>query len=54
MSTTQISTPTDYSTIDKKVAKIVKKAQSYMKNISPDFVEQEINKAYLYARDAHE
>jgi (p)ppGpp synthase/HD superfamily hydrolase len=54
MSTAHILPPTDYSAIDKKVAKIIKKAQSYMKNTSPDFVEKEINKAYLYARDAHE
>lgn len=45
---------TDYSAIDKKVAKIIKIAQSYMNWSDAGFIELEIQKAYLYAREAHE
>ncbi len=46
--------PTNYSWIDKKVSKIIKIAQSYLQWYDADFIAQEIKKAYLYARDAHE
>jgi len=44
----------DYSEIDKKVDIIVEKVSLYMKNINKDFIRDEIYKAYIYARDAHE
>lgn len=45
---------TDYSPIDKKVAKIIKIAQSYLVWYDKEFIADEINKAYIYSRDAHE
>lgn len=43
----------DYSKIDKKVEKIIKSAFWYL-NLPFSQVEFEINKAYIYAREAHE
>ena len=43
----------DYSFIDKKVEKMIKIVSAYLKDVSPDKVEQEINKAYIYAKNAH-
>ena len=44
----------DYSKIDKKVDEIIDIVALYMKNLNKDYVRDEIYKAYLYARDAHE
>ena len=45
---------TQYEKIDKKVDSIIGIVKEYMKNVSPDFIEAEINKAYTYAKKAHE
>ncbi len=44
----------DYSKIDIKVEKIIKDTSKYLKIFEKDFIEKEIQKAYIYARDAHE
>ena len=44
----------DYSKIDKRVNTLVKKVSSYMPHFDISHIEAEINKAYFYARDAHE
>ena len=44
----------DYSQIDKKVEKIIKIASSYMINLDKVFIDEEIKKSYIFARDAHE
>lgn len=44
----------DYSKIDKKVEKIIKEVCIYMKSLNTTFIWDEIKKAYLFARDAHE
>jgi hypothetical protein len=43
----------DYSPADKKVDKIIKMSASYLM-IPVDEIAEQIKKAYLYARDAHE
>jgi hypothetical protein len=43
----------DYTSINKKVDKIIKKSAGYL-SAPYDFLEIEIKKAYLYAREAHE
>ena len=43
-----------YSKIDKKVDKIIKKASKYLNNFEENFIKNEIKKAYLYAKNAHE
>lgn len=43
----------DYSLADKKVEKLVSTASIYLSTISPRIIEQEIQKAYIFARDAH-
>jgi hypothetical protein len=43
----------DYLSVDKKVDKIIKISANYL--IAPlDYLEKEIKKAYIYAREAHE
>ena len=44
----------DYTKIDKKVEKIIKIVFSYITNLDENFIRDEINKAYLFARKAHE
>ena len=44
----------NYSKIDKKVEHIIKKAWKHLSTLDRDFIEKEINKAYIYARNAHE
>jgi len=43
-----------YTKIDEKVELIVKRVSSYMRNLNYDYIKNEIFKAYLYSRDAHE
>ncbi len=43
----------DYSKVDKQVRSLIKKTQAYMTFLEPDEIKQEIQKAYVYARDAH-
>jgi hypothetical protein len=43
-----------YIKIDEKVESIVKKVSLYMRNLNYDYIKNEIFRAYLYARDAHE
>ena len=43
-----------YIKIDEKVEGIVKKVSLYMRNLNYDYIKNEIFRAYLYARDAHE
>ncbi|QFR39384.1 bifunctional (p)ppGpp synthetase/guanosine-3',5'-bis(diphosphate) 3'-pyrophosphohydrolase [Candidatus Gracilibacteria bacterium 28_42_T64] len=45
---------TQYTKIDKKVDGIIKNVKGYMKNLSPDFIDVEIRKAYIFAKEAHE
>lgn len=44
----------DYTKIDKKVEGIIKIVTWYITNLDKSFIRDEIMKAYLYARDAHE
>ena len=44
----------DYTKIDKKVDNIIEKVSLYMNNLNKDYIKNEIYKAYLYAREAHE
>lgn len=50
---TNINSEFDYSAVDKKVDKLIKKVRIYLSDFSQDFIENEINKAYLFAREAH-
>ena len=43
-----------YMPIDAIVSEIISEAVSYMKNIPEETVREEIWRAYIYARDAHE
>ncbi len=44
----------DYRKINLKVEKIVKQASKHLNKLEASFIDEEIKKAYLYARDAHE
>jgi len=44
----------DYGYIDKKIDLLIVKAKTYLKNEDESFIEVEIKKAYIYAREAHE
>jgi len=44
----------DYSKIDRRVDQIIKKTSKYLTIFEKSFIEEEILKAYYYARDAHE
>ena len=44
----------DYSKIDKRINNIIKKVWWYMPSFDSTYVHDEIYKAYLYAREAHE
>lgn len=46
--------PTDYSAIDTLVQFIIDEVVGYMQSIPKEVISEEIRKAYLYARDAHE
>lgn len=43
----------DYTSIDKKVDKLIKNVCIYLSDLSPDYIANEIKKAYLFAREAH-
>ena len=43
-----------YAKIDKKVEQIVKKVAEYMTSLDISNIREEIFKAYIYAREAHE
>lgn len=43
----------DYTGVDKKVEKLISKVCLYLKDVSPDYIHNEITKAYIFARDAH-
>lgn len=43
----------DYWYIDKKVDKLISKACTYLTNFSFEYIKKEINKAYLFAKEAH-
>lgn len=43
-----------YLKADEKVKLIIKKVCSYLKQIDSDFIEKELNKAYIFAKIAHE
>lgn len=45
---------TDYSLIDTLVESIIDEVAKYMTNVPKEFIAKEIQKAYIYARDAHE
>ena len=44
----------NYSSVDKKVEKIINIVIWYITNLDKNFIREEILKAYLYSRDAHE
>ncbi len=44
----------DYFEIDKKVDEIVANVALYMRNLNKAYINDEVYKAYIYARDAHE
>ena len=50
---TNINKEIDYSNVDKKIEKLIKRVSLYLHDLSPDYIANEINKAYLFARDAH-
>lgn len=43
----------NYSSVDRKVEKLVKNVSAYLHELSPEYIDNEIKKAYLFARDAH-
>lgn len=43
----------DYTLVDKKVQKLIKWAGEYLENLEKKTIEEEIMKAYIFARDAH-
>lgn len=43
-----------YDKIDKKVENIIKNVEKYMTGVTPAFIHEQIWKAYIYSRDAHE
>ncbi len=43
----------DYTSVDKKIDKLIKEVCLYLNEFSPEYVENEIKKAYLFAREAH-
>lgn len=43
----------NYSNVDKKVEKLIKNVCLYLTEFSPEYVSNEIKKAYIFARDAH-
>ncbi len=47
-------TSCDYSKVDRKVTQIIKSTSKYLTIFDKKFIENEILKAYDYARDAHE
>jgi guanosine-3',5'-bis(diphosphate) 3'-pyrophosphohydrolase len=47
-------TPTDYTLADIIVEEVIDEAAAYMTNIPKETVAREINRAYLFARKAHE
>lgn len=44
----------DYTSLEKKVDKIIKLSASYLVDLSHSYIENQVKKAYIYARDAHE
>jgi len=40
----------DYSKIDKRVNTLINKVSAYIPNFDNEYIKDEINKAYLYAR----
>lgn len=50
---TNLKIESDYLKIDKKVELLINQVILYLKDFSRDYVSNEINKAYLYAKDAH-
>jgi len=44
----------NYWKVDRKVKILIKRVLSYIGSFDEEYVKKEINKAYLYARDAHE
>jgi (p)ppGpp synthase/HD superfamily hydrolase len=44
----------NYIEVDKKIDLIISKAKTYLQKEDESFIELEIKKAYIYARDAHE
>lgn len=49
----KIDVEIDYASVDKKVDKLIKNVCLYLSGLSPDYIENEIKKAYLFAREAH-
>lgn len=47
-------TPVDYAYIDRLVEQIIDQAAVYMRSIPREKIAEEIHRAYMYARDAHE
>jgi Leu/Phe-tRNA-protein transferase len=43
-----------YTKVDMKVEKIIKNVAKHNKIFEKKFIHEEVQKAYLYARDAHE
>lgn len=50
---TNLKIESDYLKIDKKVELLINQVILYLKDFSRDYVSNEINKAYLYAKNAH-
>ncbi len=50
---TNLKIESDYLKIDKKVELLINQVVLYLKDFSRDYVSNEINKAYLYAKNAH-
>lgn len=52
--TKEIPTTTDYFHINMLVKSIIDEVAQYMKNTPKEVIAEEIQKAYIYARNAHE
>lgn len=43
----------NYMNVDKKIEKLIKNVCLYLSDFSPEYIANEIKKAYIFARDAH-
>jgi hypothetical protein len=43
----------NYTSVDKKIDKLIHKICLYLSDISPEYIKDEINKAYIFAKEAH-
>lgn len=52
--TLPVTTSTDYTKVDIIVEEIIDTVADYMTGVSREIIQEEIQKAYIFARNAHE